>query len=59
MADSARFTDMADGTAEDWKIIGSHYKPFSAGLPDRLLAHLELLGGDYGGFQVDRLEHSL
>jgi predicted HD phosphohydrolase len=28
-------------------------------LPDRVMAHLELLEGDYGGFPVDRLQHSL
>ena len=28
-------------------------------LPDRVLAHLKLLDGDYGGFPVDRLTHSL
>ncbi|MDP0941301.1 HD domain-containing protein, partial [Klebsiella quasipneumoniae] len=29
------------------------------GLPDRVLAHLRLLDGDFGGFLVDRLTHSL
>ena len=29
------------------------------GLPDRVLNHLRMLGGDDGGFAVDRLEHSL
>ncbi|WP_088709940.1 HD domain-containing protein, partial [Noviherbaspirillum denitrificans] len=29
------------------------------GLPDRVLAHLRLLDGDFGGFPVDRLTHSL
>ena len=28
-------------------------------LPDRVLAHLRLLDGDFGGFPVDRLTHSL
>jgi predicted HD phosphohydrolase len=28
-------------------------------LPDRVLTHLKLLDGDYGGFPVDRLQHSL
>jgi len=31
----------------------------SRGLPDRVLAHLRLLDGDFGGFLVDRLTHSL
>jgi predicted HD phosphohydrolase len=29
------------------------------GLPDRVLDHLRLLDGDFGGFAVDRLTHSL
>ena len=33
--------------------------PFARALPDRLLAHLKLLDGDYGGFPVDRYTHSL
>jgi predicted HD phosphohydrolase len=32
---------------------------FSSELPQRLEAHLMMLKGDCGGFQVDRLEHSL
>jgi predicted HD phosphohydrolase len=46
-------------TAEDWAVISSHFPDFARGLPDRVLAHLELLGGDFGGFAVDRLTHSL
>jgi len=55
----ARFASMKEGTGEDWAIIGSHFMGFAAGLPDRVLAHLKLLDGDYGGFPVDRLQHSL
>jgi predicted HD phosphohydrolase len=55
----AKFKAMEDGTAEDWEIIAGHFLPFAAGLPDRVLAHLRLLDGDFGGFPVDRLEHSL
>jgi len=55
----ARFTAMEDGTAEDWLVIASHFSPFARALPDRVLAHLRLLDGDYGGFPVDRLQHSL
>jgi predicted HD phosphohydrolase len=50
---------MKDGTKEDWAIIGRHFGPLAAGLPDRALAHLRLLVGDHGGFAVDRLTHSL
>ena len=33
--------------------------PFNKGLADRVLSHLRLLDGDYGGFPVDRLTHSV
>jgi len=55
----ARFTNMATSTADDWLIIGTHLLPFARALPDRVLAHLRLLEGDYGGFPVDRLTHCL
>ena len=55
----AGFTAMKDGTAADWAIIGSHFMTFNQRLPDRVLAHLKLLEGDYGGFPIDRLQHSL
>ena len=55
----ANFTAMKEGTAADWAIIGSHFMSFSQGLPDRVLTHLKLLEGDYGGFPIDRLQHSL
>ncbi|MDN7143514.1 HD domain-containing protein [Pseudomonas sp. JQ170] len=55
----ARFTHMDDSTAEDWAIIARHFPDFAAGLPERILAHLKLLEGDFGGFAVDRLTHSL
>jgi predicted HD phosphohydrolase len=57
--DRAAFTAMEEGTAQDWQVIGSHFFPFAKQLPDRVLTHLRLLDGDYGGFPVDRLEHSL
>lgn len=55
----ARFHAMAEGTQEDWDVIVAHETNFMARLPDRVLDHLRLLGGDYGGFAVDRLTHSL
>lgn len=55
----AKFTAMTEGTAEDWAIIGSQYRTFAKGLADRVLDHLKLLKGDFGGFPVCRLEHSL
>lgn len=55
----ARFRAMTEGTREDWSIIAAEAVEFGRGLPDRVLTHLRLLEGDFGGFAVDRLEHSL
>jgi predicted HD phosphohydrolase len=55
----ASFNSMDTSTAEDWGPIARHYRDFARELPDRVLAHLKLLDGDYGGFPVDRLQHSL
>lgn len=55
----AKFHSMVDGTKEDWTIIAEHAAEFNRGLADRVLAHLRLLDGDYGGFPVDRLTHSV
>ena len=59
MNDRATFTRMQDSTAADWQKIGGEFMPFARQLPDRLIGHLKLLDGDYGGFPVDRLTHSL
>jgi predicted HD phosphohydrolase len=55
----ARFHAMVDGTQDDWGVIAGAAIESARGLPDRVLDHLRLLGGDYGGFAVDRLTHSL
>jgi predicted HD phosphohydrolase len=57
--DRAKFTSMVDGTREDWMKIGRASVEFRTGLADRVLTHLKLLDGDFGGFPVDRLEHSI
>lgn len=59
MNDRARFTRMDESTKEDWALIVPEAIEMARGLPDRILAHLQLLDGDYGGFPVDRLSHSL
>lgn len=55
----AKYSQMLDGTQEDWDIIVEHSREFNKGLAKRVLDHLRLLDGDFGGFPVDRLEHSL
>jgi predicted HD phosphohydrolase len=55
----AQFTDLQHSKAEDWEIIGEEFKIYATQLADRVIAHLQLLDGDFGGFPVDRLTHSL
>lgn len=54
----ARFTRMEDSTREDWQLIVPEAMKMAQSLPDRILDHLRLLDGDFGGFPVDRLTHS-
>ena len=58
-APRATFTSFADSTKEDWELIMSQRSELEAALPGRILEQLELLRNDYGGFPVDRLEHSV
>jgi predicted HD phosphohydrolase len=53
------FTNFGNATADDIAIITRESAPFAAALPDRILAHLKLLQGDYSGFPVDRYTHCL
>jgi predicted HD phosphohydrolase len=59
MHERATFTKIEDSTQDDWRKIGAEFMPFARALPDRLMAHLKVLEGDYGGFPVDRYTHSL
>lgn len=55
----ANFKQMSNSSQDDWNIIMQEQQGFIGKLPDRILAHMELLDGDYGGFPVDRLQHCL
>ncbi len=55
----AGFREMLEGSKEDWDIIAAHSRDFNQGLARRVIDHLRLLDGDFGGFPVDRLTHSL
>jgi len=59
MNSRASFTRMQDSTQADWQLIGGEFQHFTQGLPERILHHLQVLEGDYGGFPIDRYQHSL
>ena len=56
---TAGFTAMTEGTHEDWQIIATAFKGHCDKLYERVLDHMRILEGDYGGFPIDRMEHSL
>lgn len=53
------FTAMADGTAEEYELLGRHERAFASGVADRILDRLRALDGSMGGYRISRLEHSL
>ena len=55
----AKFTQMKDGDADDYSIIAASNAKDYDHLADKVIAHLKMLQNDYGGFQIDRLTHSL
>jgi predicted HD phosphohydrolase len=59
MTARATFTRMDASTREDWAAIVPEAMKMARSLPDRVLGHLRLLDGDFGGFPVDRLTHCL
>ena len=58
-APRASFTDMSTSTREDWMVIMGQRTELEQALPDRIIEQFDHLRDDYGGFPVDRLEHSL
>jgi predicted HD phosphohydrolase len=55
----AQFHQMTEGTQEDWMTIAANAMHHNKGLAARVMAHLRLLDNDFGGYAVDRLEHSV
>ena len=53
------FTQMKDGTAEEYRFLERLEDQFNAGLVDRLMQALQNLEHGLSGYQVSRLEHSL
>ena len=54
-----KFTQMKDGTKEDYDLLSKYEEKFSKDLPDRILDALRNLDSSVDGYQVTRLEHSL
>ena len=57
--DKVQFTQMKDGSKEDYDLLHGFEEEFAKGLPDRILSFLKNLDGSLDGYQITRLEHSL
>jgi len=51
------FTAMAEGTAEDYRLLATYENAELAGFPDRVLGWLRSMD-EHTGYQITRLEHS-
>lgn len=57
--ETVTFTEMAEGTKEEYDLLTRQGKAFTARLPDRILDAVRDLGRDPSGYRVTRLVHSL
>lgn len=57
--DRVGFTQMKDGTAEDYAFLTEHETEYTKGTADRLLDALEHLDEGLSGYQITRLGHSV
>ena len=53
------FTQMKDGTREDYELLSEAEKPYVALTPDRVLAELRRQGEDtLSGYKITRMTHA-
>ena len=57
--EQAKFTQMKDGTKEDYLLLEKHEKKFIEDTADRLIKFMSSLSNTLEGYQITRLEHSL
>lgn len=58
-ATSVRFTQMVDGTREEYELLQRLEHRYVQELPERLMAAMRRLDDGLGGYLVSRLEHSV
>lgn len=59
MPEYVSWTKMEDGTQEDWDLLFRLEQDANADVIERILAHLKLLDVDWGGYRINRYQHSL
>ena len=53
------FTEMKNGTKDDYLLLDKHEKKYIEGTADRLIKFMSELSNTLEGYQITRLEHSL
>ena len=59
MSRTVSFTQMKEGTLEDYLLLDQSERDFAVGLPDQILAALRALDNSLAGYPVSRLGHIL
>ena len=54
-----KFTQMKDGTKEDYLFLNKYEKQYIKNITDRILEFMSGLSNALEGYQITRLEHSL
>ncbi len=54
-----KFTEMKDGSKEDYLLLDKHEQAYIQGTADRIIKFMSGLNSTLEGYQVSRLEHSL
>ena len=57
--EKVKFTQMKEGSKEDYLLLNKLEKKFIDGTADRILNTMQGLTSSLGGYQINRLEHSL
>ena len=57
--EKVKFTQMKDGTKDDYLLLDKHEKKYIEGTADRILKYMSGLTKTLEGYQISRLEHSL
>ena len=57
--EKVKFTQMKEGSKEDYLLLNKLEKKFAEGTADRILKTMHGLISSLGGYQINRLEHSL
>ena len=57
--DHVKFTQMKDGTKEEYQFLTAHEVSYTKGTADRLLEAMATLDASLSGYQITRLGHSL